>query len=307
MGGTFLARDLLQKILAREADVFCFYSLKNINSARFLPVIHPSQPAKIISGGFAQYDAAQDAAQDSTKITTRDSAVGLAAFCKKEKIDVLVLALSPFAQNMLQTACRVGEELSLPLFFLRPKPWLFDNKLLNKNIFFADDIEKLVDVFFAGWHAHVAAADNKKATIFLALGAKDGKNFLTALGKKLTTNPVATLPKIIWRAIYPPENMPANNMIKGLETTTIEIILSPPQSLATEKEFLQNNHVHFLIAKNSGGDNTNNKNKIDAAGQAHIPCFLLSPPSLPADAPTKNIFFDADELAQQIIKNFARQ
>lgn len=299
LGGTFLARDLLQKILAREADVFCFYSLKNINSARFLPVIHPSQPAKIISGGFAQYDAAQD--------SVKESAAGLAIFCKKEKMDAVVLALSPFAQNMLQTACRVAEQLSLPLFFLRPKPWLFDNKLLNKNIFFADNIEKLVDVFFAAWRGDAPIADNKKATIFLALGAKDGKNFLTALGKKLTTNPAVPLPKIIWRAIYPPDNIPANNMIKGLETTTIEIILSPPQNLATEKEFLQKNNVHFLIAKNSGGDNTNNKNKIDAACQTNIPCFLLSPPSLPADAPTKNIFFDADDLAQQIIKNFAAQ
>ncbi|MDI9313356.1 MAG: precorrin-6A/cobalt-precorrin-6A reductase [Hydrotalea sp.] len=266
-GGTTLARDVLQKTMAHSTDVFCFYSLKNIAGQKFLPTIPDPSRGKIISGGFAQYDAGHNGADDSTN----NSARGLARFCQQEKIAALVLAVSPFASVMMATATRVARELSLPIFYLQPAPWQIDNEIKNKKILLAQDINQLCELFLQ----HQPPAKN----IFVALGGKDGAAFLSRVAdnrsEQAAKKPsILSSPIIFWRAIYQP---PVDSTWQ--EKLSLKIILSPPQDVAREKNFLQENNIDLLVAKNSGGEHSNNKNKIIAALACHVPILLLSPPS----------------------------
>ncbi|MGI9462110.1 MAG: precorrin-6A/cobalt-precorrin-6A reductase [Alphaproteobacteria bacterium] len=275
LGGTFLARDLLQKIIKNQIDVFCFYSLKNIASHRFLPQFDSPHAGKIIAGGFSQF------AED------KDPEQGLKIFCQREHIALLVLAVSPFAYMIAQNVKKTSRDMGLPLLVLKPKNWDWGDAIKNKKIFMVDNLSKLADLFLL----HIPRQKN----IFLALGKKDGMNFLSLIGEKILQS--TDMPKIFWRTIYPPDSLPV-----AIQTLPIHNILLPPQNYQDEKKFLAENHIGLVIGKNSGGDNTNSKNKIMASLSLGIPSLLLSPPLEKASENTGDIFFSPEGVIENIAK-----
>lgn len=323
-----MARRLLTDIINRDhhQQLTIFYSLKN---APTVPPIQPrcgwfgcqqkprTQPI-IIHGGFARWAPQRQPTHKTKKRTATASRLGLAHFCRQEKIDLIILAVSPFATTMAATAHKVAAQLHLPLWSLQPQPWTahsflpspvrwlmtntnnqsvtvmknsqgvatpFYKKILRnllapiinpmimtaeKKILFATDKKQLLQLT----KIHRPPPAQK---ILLALGAKDGEDFLSLWGKQQgiarrqqgQQKNQRPLPTIIWRSIYPTPAV-SNNL-------PIERLLSPPQSRWREQLLLRQQHIGLVVAKNSGGDHNPSRHKITAAYRLDCRVILLDP------------------------------
>jgi precorrin-6A/cobalt-precorrin-6A reductase len=229
LGGTGDAANLAAK-LALIPSVFVISSLAGRTS-------HPlSLLGAVRSGGFGGIS-------------------GLVAYLKAERINALIDATHPFAQQISWHAAQAAQETGMPYLRLARPAW---QKTQEDNWIEVETIE-----------AAVCAVPTSAQRVFLTIGRQQ-------------LAPFAALPQVwfLMRSIDPPEaKLPIPNG---------ELLLDRgPFSLEQEQQLLQEYQIDVLVSKNSGGDAT--YSKIIAARELQIPVVMVQRPVMPAGETTTDV------------------
>jgi precorrin-6A/cobalt-precorrin-6A reductase len=175
-------------------------------------------------------------------------ASGLVAYLKTERIDALIDATHPFAEQISWHAAQAAEETGVPYLRLARPAW---QKTQDDN-----------------W-IEVAAA----AAAARAIPPSARRVFLTIGRQQLA--PFAVLPQIwfLMRSIDPPD--------VDLTIPNGQVLLARgPFSLEQERQLFEDYQIDLLVSKNSGGNAT--YAKIIAARELQIPVVMIRRPEMPA-------------------------
>ncbi len=171
-------------------------------------------------------------------------AAGLAAYLAEARIDLLVDATHPFADQIARHARLASEEAGVSRLVLERRPWR------------RHPLDRWIEVEdFSGAAAAVARVGRR---CFLTVGAGE-------LGAFARAGDV----HFVVRLIDPPR--------QALPLASYEVVLGRgPFSLAGERDLLRRHRIDVLAAKASGGAAT--EAKLIAAREAGLPVVLLRRP-----------------------------
>jgi precorrin-6A/cobalt-precorrin-6A reductase len=225
LGGTTEARRLAEKLAMRD-DVEAAISLAGRTvDPRPLPL-----PTRI--GGFGGIE-------------------GLVDYLAKERIDLLVDATHPFANQISAHAAAAAQRSGIALFALRRPGW---DAVAGDNWTRVEDVE-----------AAVAALNGRPRRIFLAIGRQEAGRFSAAPQHSYLVRSVD--------AVDPPLSVPDCRYV----------LASGPFGEADERKLLQDERIDVVVTKNSGGSAT--YGKIAAARALGIEVIMIErrqPPGVTA-------------------------
>ena len=239
LGGTAQAREIAQQ-LTLDVNVTMWYSLAGRTRQ---PRIEGIPQANIITGALGGVN-------------------GLARFLQDQRVDALIDATHPFAQNISRNAVEAARRASVPLARLERMSWPQQAK--------------------DTWHcvASTGAAINfllqtepllRYRNVLLTIGAGELPAWCAALGAN-TNDETRKRPTVFARSIEAPAcTMPAN--FTGIRARG-------PFTLAAECALISERRIDLIVSKLSGG--TSSYNKVLAARQHGIPMLMITPPTLPA-------------------------
>jgi precorrin-6A/cobalt-precorrin-6A reductase len=180
---------------------------------------------------------------------------GLAKYLRQMKIDVLIDATHPFANQIAFNAADAATEVNIPCLKLMRRPW---KKVEGDRWIEVDNV-----------NAAAAALVNQAQRVFLTIGRQEIAAF-------------AHLQDIwfLMRMIDPPE---ANAVVPP------GIILCDrgPFVLHHERAILINYNIDTIVSKNSGGDDT--YAKIVAARELGLQVVIVNRPVTPAGEQVTNV------------------
>ncbi|EHK56599.1 cobalt-precorrin-6A reductase [Allomesorhizobium alhagi] len=221
LGGTTEARQLAGK-LAQRGDVSVTLSL----AGRTESPVPQGVPTR--SGGFGGME-------------------GLAAYLRKEQINLLIDATHPYAANISRNAAEAARMAGIPILALRRPAW--EPAEGDRWTLVADAAEAV---------QALGAAPRK---IFLALGRQEIAEFAAAPQHAYVIRSVDP--------VEPPLDVP----------DATYILARGPFAEADELELLKTHRIDAVVAKNSGGSAT--YGKIAAARKLGIDVVLFRRPALP--------------------------
>jgi precorrin-6A/cobalt-precorrin-6A reductase len=173
---------------------------------------------------------------------------GLVAYLRAQRIDALIDATHPFAQQISGHAAQAAQETGMPHLHLARPAW---QKTPEDKWIEVETVE-----------AAVNAIPTQARRVFLTIGRQQLAPFV-ALSQ-------------VWflmRSIDPPEAQ--------LQIPNGQLLLNRgPFSLAQERQLLQDYQIDVVVSKNSGGDAT--YPKIIAARELQIPMVMVQRPRMPA-------------------------
>ena len=172
---------------------------------------------------------------------------GLAAYLAAQRIDVLVDATHPYAAIIAAHAAQAVALAKIPIVALRRPAW---TAVTGDRWIEADDV--------AG---AVSALGEKPRRVFLAIGRKEVGAFAAAPQHHYVVRSVDP--------VEPPLNVP----------DATYLVARGPFGESDERALLQEHHIEYIVAKNSGGDAT--YGKIAAARALGITVVMLRRPALP--------------------------
>ena len=176
---------------------------------------------------------------------------GLAAYLKQERVDLLVDATHPFAEQISANALAAARETGTPIIVFTRPPWM------------AQEGDHWTDC-----PDFSAAAQ--------ALGAAPRRVFLTVGRLQLGAFESAPQHHYVIRAIDSPE--------RPLKLPRHSLLLARgPFTFADEVRLMADEKIDIVVAKNSGGDAA--RAKLDAARSLGLAVVLVRRPQAP-DAPT---------------------
>jgi precorrin-6A/cobalt-precorrin-6A reductase len=225
LGGTTEARQLAGK-LAQRTGVEVTLSLAGRTES---PV---AQGVPTRSGGFG-------------------GAEGLAAYLRREQINLLIDATHPYAANISRNAAEAAQAAGVPIFALRRPAW--EPAAGDRWTLVADAPEA------------VKALGPEPRKVFLALGRQEIAEFAAAPQHSYVIRSVDP--------VEPPLDVP----------DATYILARGPFAEADELELLKKHRIDAIVAKNSGGSAT--YSKIAAARKLGIEVVLFRRPALP-DVPS---------------------
>jgi precorrin-6A/cobalt-precorrin-6A reductase len=173
---------------------------------------------------------------------------GLVAYLKAERIDALIDATHPFAQQISWHAAEAAQETDVHYLRLARPPW---QKTQEDCWIEVETVE-----------AAVSAIPTYARRVFLTIGRQQ-------------LAPFATLPHVwfLMRSIDPPD--------ANLRLPNGQVLLDRgPFSLVQERQLLQNYQIDTLVSKNSGGDAT--YAKMIAARERQMTVVMVQRPAMPA-------------------------
>jgi precorrin-6A/cobalt-precorrin-6A reductase len=181
-----------------------------------------------------------------TRIGGFGGASGLAGYIRDERITHVIDATHPFAAGMSRNAVTACMETGTPLIALERAPWA---RVPGDNWIEVADVS-----------AAVAALPGAPANIFLAIGRQH-------------IAPFATKPQHAYtlRFVDPPE--------APLPFAADVIVSRGPFTHEGELEMMRTRGIHWIVARNSGGDGA--RAKIDAARMLGLPVIMIARPELP--------------------------
>jgi precorrin-6A/cobalt-precorrin-6A reductase len=241
LGGTTEASDLARLL----ADDPRFKSTLSLAGRTANPKM---QPVQTRVGGFGGAD-------------------GLVTWLQRQKIDVVVDATHPYADQISSNAVAACTRLAVPLAsILRPawQPRPDDNWLTVAS---AD-----------------AAAD--------ALGPEPRRVFLSLGRQELSAFATSPHHHYIARTIDPPDDVALPPDIRFLFSRG-------PFDIAAETELLERENIDLVVSKNSGGAAT--YAKIDAARALGIPVVMIARPHKPSGYAVQNAEAAVAWLEQQLV------
>jgi precorrin-6A/cobalt-precorrin-6A reductase len=193
---------------------------------------------------------------------------GLIRFVREERIDIIVDATHPYAEQISRHAVVASRSTSVPLVRLERPPWPRQ----------PGDRWALVDSLTEA--ARVAPDYGRRA--FLTVGAKELQAFAGMERMwflvRLVDQPAEPLPLL------------HHQVVTGRGPFTSE----------DERKLLQQHRIDMVIARNSGGDAT--YGKIAAARALGLPVLLLRRPIPPFDLPASAVFASAEDALAWIDK-----
>jgi len=220
LGGTAEARDLAVRLVEAGADVTS--SLAGRVSRPRLPV------GEVRIGGFG-------------------GAAGLAAYVRREAVDVLVDATHPFATTMTEHAVAAGAAAGVPVVRYARPGW-----------------SSRPDA--AGWHWEPTLAD-----VCRVAGSLGRRPFITSGRQTLPAYAAWTDRDVLVRVVEPLDEAPPPGW------TVIED--RGPYVLAGELDLMRRHRIDVLVTKDSGGTFTSAK--LDAAAELGVPVVVLARPVSP--------------------------
>ncbi len=170
---------------------------------------------------------------------------GMGNFVIAGKFDRLVDATHPYATAIKANAVRAAELAELKLVRLTRPAWS--------------------EPQYAFWK-HVASPEEAAAAL-----PKGARVLLTVGNSGLETFFARTDCSFVVRAIEAPE--------KPLPVNAMSLIARPPFFLGGELEMMQEQGISHVVAKNSGGVQT--QAKLHAALQLRLPVYMIARPALP--------------------------
>lgn len=221
LGGTTEARQLAGK-LAQRGDLAVTLSL----AGRTESPVPQGVPTR--SGGFGGVE-------------------GLAAYLRREQINLLIDATHPYAANISRNAAEAARLADVPIFALRRPAW--EPAAGDRWALVADAAEA------------VKALGPEPRKVFLALGRQEIAEFASAPQHAYVIRSVDP--------VEPPLDVP----------DATYILARGPFAEADELELLKTHRVDAIVAKNSGGSAT--YGKIAAARKLGIEVILFRRPVLP--------------------------
>lgn len=221
LGGTTEARQLAGK-LAQRGDLAVTLSL----AGRTESPVPQGVPTR--SGGFGGVE-------------------GLAAYLRREQINLLIDATHPYAANISRNAAEAARAAGVPIFALRRPAW--EPAAGDRWALVADAAEA------------VKALGPEPRKVFLALGRQEIAEFASAPQHAYVIRSVDP--------VEPPLDVP----------DATYILARGPFAEADELELLKTHRVDAIVAKNSGGSAT--YGKIAAARKLGIEVILFRRPILP--------------------------
>ncbi|WP_421362027.1 cobalt-precorrin-6A reductase [Agrobacterium rosae] len=180
---------------------------------------------------------------------------GLADFITENRFDLLVDATHPYAARISANAVEAAKLANIPLVTLERPAW-------ERQA--GDDWQSVADVESA-----VAALGNTSTTAFLALGRQELLPFEAAPQHHYLIRSVDP--------VEPPLTVPHARYLTA----------RGPFALADEIDLLRENHIAFIVSKNSGG--TAAYAKIKAARQLGIRVLMIERPMRANTATVPNI------------------
>jgi precorrin-6A/cobalt-precorrin-6A reductase len=220
LGGTTEAAELAEYLVRRPALVVTS-SLAGRTKSPKLP------PGKVRIGGFGGGD-------------------GLVAYLQGARIDLLVDATHPFAENISRNAASAARTTGTPLLALRRSPWAR----------VAGDVwHEVHDI-----HQAVELIGMQEKRVFLTIGRQQAAQFAACLHAwfliRCIDSPVGPLP------------------------LRYEVILERgPFDLKHERDILRTYAIDLIVSKNSGGAAA--YAKIAAARERRLPVLMIGQPELP--------------------------
>lgn len=181
---------------------------------------------------------------------------GFRNFLIQQRVDVVINAVHPFAEQMSRTASDVCAAIDIPLLRLRRPKWLPQPDDDWQEF---DDLKDAIDHLPAGARALMTT----------------GRNW-QALASRSDIEGVI-------RLIHPPTPSERNTLPAHLSVLTAR----PPFTLDAETKLLQDQSITHLIAKNAGGQS--GLSKLVAARNLSCPVFLLRQPVEPAKNCAANV------------------
>ena len=176
---------------------------------------------------------------------------GLCAWLRAERIEAVIDATHPYAQQISTNARRATEAAGVPLLRIERPPWR----------------PQPGDRWTLAPNAEAAAA---------ALGPAPRRVLLTVGSKSLAAFRAAPQHHYVIRCIDPPD--------PSLLPPHAELLLARgPFALAAEATLLADQRIRCLVSKNSGGDATGAK--LAACRVAGIPVVMIDRPECVSDAP----------------------
>ena len=221
LGGTTEARQLAGKLAERD-DVSVTLSLAGRTES---PV---AQGVPTRSGGFG-------------------GAEGLAAYLRREQINLLIDATHPYAANISRNAAEAARAAGVPIFALRRPAW--EPAEGDRWTLVADAAEA------------VKAVGPEPRKVFLALGRQEIAEFASVPQHSYVIRSVDP--------VEPPLDVP----------DATYILARGPFAETDELELLKKHRIDAIVAKNSGGSAT--YGKIAAAQKLGIEVILFRRPVLP--------------------------
>jgi precorrin-6A/cobalt-precorrin-6A reductase len=168
---------------------------------------------------------------------------GLIAYLKTAKIDFLIDATHPFAQQISTNAAIAAQSLGIPNLVLVRRPWQKEK----------EDI--WIEVNTMAEAAEIAFNYNR---VLLTIGRQQLGHF--ARNHKTW---------FLIRSIESPNDEIPNSQI---------LLERPPFSLESEKELLIKHQIEAIVSKNSGGETYS---KVLAARELNIPIIMVQRPVIP--------------------------
>ncbi|MFC4031804.1 cobalt-precorrin-6A reductase [Streptomyces polygonati] len=219
LGGTGQARALAAELAADPA--------LEVTSSLAGRTAEPRRPSgRVRSGGFG-------------------GAAGLTAWLRAERIDVLVDATHPFAQEISRSAAVAAAAAGVPLLALRP-PGLTPGP--GDRWTWADTL-------------------TQAAALLPSLG---GRPFLTTGRQELAAFAALDLP-VLARTVEPPA--------PPLPRRLVLVLSRGPFTLDGERALLREHRIDLLVTKDSGGPAT--APKLTAAREAAVPVLIVRRPPPP--------------------------
>jgi precorrin-6A/cobalt-precorrin-6A reductase len=187
---------------------------------------------------------------------------GLIRFIREEKIDVVIDATHPYAEQISRHAVVASRSTGVPLVRLERPPWPRQ----------PDDRWALVDSVVEA--ARVLPDYGRRA--FLTVGGKELQAFANM-------ERMWFLVRLVEAPTVPPPLLHCQ-VVTGRGPFTAE----------DERKLLQQHRVDMIVAKNSGGDAT--YGKIAAARALGLPVILVRRPVPPFDLPAAAIFTSPEDV-----------